>query len=94
MAEMAWERNKTKAEDSKASTKGLEHHQPVPSQYKEGGPMVKGIQRVWFGGGEKKGVYIWFPAMTSFGNIPCWDGILPKRSNRWLGPSDACDRAK
>ena len=23
--------------------------------------------------------------MTSFGNIPYWDGILPKRSNRWLG---------
>ena len=28
-----------------------------------------------------KGVYIWFPTETSFGNISCWDGILPKRSN-------------
>ena len=35
-----------------------------------------------------------FPAMTSFGNIPCWDCILPKRSNRWLRPSDACHKAK
>ena len=59
------------------NTEGSEYHQPVPKQYKGGGPMVKGIQRVWFGGGEK-GVYIWFRAMTSFGNISCWDGILPE----------------
>jgi len=25
-----------------------------------------------------KGVYIWFPTVTFFGNIPYWDGILPK----------------
>ena len=25
-----------------------------------------------------KGVYIWFLAVASFGNIPCWNGILPK----------------
>ena len=44
-----------KTEESGASTQGLEHHQPVPSQYKGGGPMVKGIQRVLFGGGGKRG---------------------------------------
>ena len=38
---MAWETN----------TEGPEHHQLVPSQYKGGGLTVKGIQRVWFGGG-------------------------------------------
>ena len=27
---------------------------------------------------EEKGVYIWFLAVASFGNIPCWNGILPK----------------
>ena len=43
MAEMVWEWKKTKTEDSGASTGGLEHHQPVPSQYKRGGPTVKGI---------------------------------------------------
>ena len=53
MAETAWERKKTKAEDSKASTEGPEYHQPVPSQYKGGGPTVNGIQKVWFGGGGK-----------------------------------------
>ena len=38
-----------------ASTERPEHHQLVPSQYKGGGPMVKGIQRAWFGGGGKRG---------------------------------------
>ena len=52
MAETAWEAN---TEDSKASTEGLGHHQPIPSQYKGGGPTVKGIQRVWFGSGGKMG---------------------------------------
>ena len=55
MAETAWEPKKTKAKDSKASIEGPEHHQPIPSQYKGGGPTVKGIQRVWFGGGGKIG---------------------------------------
>ena len=55
MIETAWERKKTKAEDSEASTEGLEHHQLVSSQYKGDGPTVKGIQRVWFGGGGKIG---------------------------------------
>ena len=38
-----------------SSTEGPEHHQPIPSQYKGGGPTVKGIQKAWFGGGGKKG---------------------------------------
>ena len=91
MAETTWQTN---TEDNGASTKGPEHHQPVSSQYKGSGPTVKGIQRAWFGWGGGKGVYIWFPAMISFGNISCWDGILPKRSNKWLGPSNACHRAR
>ena len=74
MAETAWERKKTKIEDSGASIERLEHHQPVPSKFVRGGPTVKGIQRAWFGGGRKR-VYIWFPDVTSFGNIPYWDGI-------------------
>ena len=46
---------KANTEDSRASTKGPGHHQLVPSQYKGGGPTVKGIQRAWFGGGGKRG---------------------------------------
>ena len=57
MAETAWEAN---TKDSKASTEGPGHHQPVPNQYKEGGLTVKGIQRVWFGGGGKWGLYLVF----------------------------------
>ena len=64
MVETAWQTN---TEDNGASTEGPEHHQPVSSQYKGSGPTVKGIQRAWFGGGGKRGVYIWFPAVTSFG---------------------------
>ena len=93
MIETTWDRKKTKIEDSGASTQGPKHHQPVPSQYKGGGPTIKGIQRVWFSG-RGKGVYIWFPVVTSFGNIPCQDGILPKRSNGWLRPFDACHRTR
>ena len=52
---MAWERKKTKTKDSEASTQGPEHQKLLPSQYKGGGPTVRGIQRVWFGGGGKKG---------------------------------------
>ena len=88
MAETAWQTN---TEDNGASTERLEHHQPVPSQYKGSGPVVKGGVVWWW---KEKGVYIWFPAMTSLGNISCWDGILPKRSNKWLGPSNACHRAR
>ena len=29
------------------------HYQPVPSQCKGGGSMVKGITEMWFGGGGK-----------------------------------------
>ena len=52
MAEKAWQTN---IEDSGASKEGPEHHQLIPSQYKGGGPTVKGIQRAWFGGGTKRG---------------------------------------
>ena len=70
MVETAWKRKKTKTKDSGASTQGSKHHQSISSQYKRGGPTVKGIQRVWFGGGGENGVYIWFLVVTSFGNIP------------------------
>ena len=45
-------------EDSGASTQRAEHHQTIPSQYKGGGPTVKWIQRVWFGGGGERCLYL------------------------------------
>ena len=55
MAETMWERKKTKIKDSGVSIERSEHHQPVPSQHKGGGPTVKGIQMVWFSGVGKRG---------------------------------------
>ena len=48
MTEMAWERKKTKVGSNKTITLWLEHHQPVPSQCKGGGPTIKGV--VWWRG--------------------------------------------
>ena len=58
MAEMAWERKKIKIEDSGASIERPKHHQPVPNQYKGDRPTVRRIQRVWFGGRGKEGLYL------------------------------------
>ena len=52
MAKTAWEAN---IEDNKVSTEGPGQH-----QYKGGGSMVKGIQRVWFGGKGKRGFIFGF----------------------------------
>jgi len=56
--------------------------------------MVKGIQRVWFGGGRKRGLYLVSSreSVTSFRKIPYWDGILSKRGSRLLGSFDVCHR--
>ena len=55
MAETMWERKKKKIKDSGASIERPEHHKPVPNQYKGSGHTVKGIQRMWFGSGGKRG---------------------------------------
>ena len=87
-AETTWEWKKTKIEDSRTSTERLEHHQPVPNQYKGGGPTIKGIQRVWFGGGGKKGsifsflpwilLGIYLVGMVSYSKeiIDGWDHLM------------------
>ena len=85
---MTWEWKKTKTEDSGASTQGLEHHQLEPSQYKGSELMVKGIQKVWFGGGGKMGsifgfqlwllLGIYFIGMVSYQKevIDGWDHLM------------------
>ena len=64
---MTWQTNTV---DSGASTEGPEHHQPVPSQYKGGGPTVKGIQRAWFGGGGGRGSIFGFLPWFLLGIYP------------------------
>ena len=40
---------------------------------------------VWHGGGGGEEVYVEVLAETSFGEMPCWDGILPKRGEHGWG---------
>ena len=72
MAETAWETN---TEDSIASTEELGHHQPVPSQYKGGGPTIRGFRGRGLVVGGKGGLYLvscrdffWgiYPRMVSY----------------------------
>ena len=62
MAAIAWERKKTKTEDSGITTLWLEHHQHVFIQCKGGRPTVKGfVERVVWGGGGGFifGIHLW-----------------------------------
>ena len=49
----------------------------------------KGMVWRW---GEK--VYFGFSTRASFGKIPGWDGIFPKRGGRQLGPLDAYQKGR
>ena len=37
-------------------------------------------QRAWFGGRERGKIYFYGFGSGSFGEVSCWDGLLPKRS--------------
>ena len=65
-AKMAWEQKKTNTKGSRTYTQGPEHHQPVPNQYKEGGPMVKRFRGCGLVVGRKV-VYFEVPVEPSFG---------------------------
>ena len=55
------------------------HHQPVPSQYKDGEVGGSEIQKAWFGGRERGKIYFEGSDSGSFGEVSCWDDLLPKR---------------
>ena len=54
------------------------HHLLVPSQCKRGSPLVKGFRGCGLAI-RRKEVYFEVLVETSFGEMPCWDDILPKR---------------
>ena len=56
--------------------------------------MGQGIQRVWFGGGEKWESILGVSAQASLGKMSCWDDILPKKGKYELGPLNACHRGR
>ena len=61
----------------------LRHYQLVPSQYRGGGPWVKGKGKAYFG----------VPAQTLSGEMSCWDDIPPKRDIDELESLSACYRS-
>ena len=80
--EIAWEQKKTNTKVNGTYTQGPEHHQPVPSQYSRGGPMVKGFKEYGLVVGEKMGSILRFLLRIILGKMPCWDGILPRRGKQ------------
>ena len=92
MAAIAWERKKTKTEDSGITTLWLEHHQPVSIQCKGGRPTIKEFveRMVWWWGGGGGRAYFWYPSMASFEGCFARMASLPKIGGRRLGPLDAC----
>ena len=89
MAAIAWERKKTKTEDSGITTLWQEHHPLVSIQCKGDRPIVKGfVERVvWWGGGR---AYFRYPSMASFEGCFTRMASLPKIGGKRLGPLDAC----
>ena len=60
MAETTWERKKTKAEDSKASTKRPEHHNLYLANTREVGPRSRGFRGRGLVVGGKGSLYLVF----------------------------------
>ena len=63
-----------------------------PANTKEVYPRSRDLESVFWWWEEN--VYFGFPSKASFGKIPCWDDILPKRGSRRLRPPDACHKGK
>ena len=69
----------------------LRHRLPEPSQYRGGGPRVKGMRGCGLAIG-RRGAYFGVPAQFLLGEMFCWDNISPKRSKHKLESLDACYR--
>ena len=65
------------------------YHQPVPSQYRSGGLWVRGKRGYSLAVGRRKSLF-WGSCLDSFGVMPCWDDLPPKRSMDELEPLGAC----
>ena len=67
-----------------------EHYQLIPSHYKEGGPMPKGIIEdvVGWGGGGR--AYFGILPLPLLVGALLGKHLYPKQVVNWLGPLDAC----
>ena len=72
----------------------LRHHLPVPSQYRGGGPQVRGMRWCALAVGRKGEPILEFPLKLFWGEMSCWDDISPKRSKYELESLDACHRGR
>ena len=60
-------------------TQGPEHHLLIPSQYRRGGPSVKGFRGCGLVVGRKERSILELMSRLLLGKMPCWDDISPKR---------------
>lgn len=94
---MACQKKKTNAKGSGAHIQGPEHHLPISSQYRRGGPTVKGLKGcgLLVGG---KGIYFKVPIEVSFGENALLDHLMQAievgREKAFLIHSDNARRVK
>ena len=69
MAEMTWNQKKTNVEGSGTNTLGLKYHPIVPSQYRRGRPIVKGLRGCGLVVGEKDSILGFLPRLL-LGKMP------------------------
>ena len=67
----------------------LRHYLPIPSQYRGGGPQVKGMRGFGLAIG-RRGAYFGVPAQALLGEMSCWDDNSSKRGKRELESLDTC----
>ena len=74
-------------------TQRSRHHLLVPSQYKRGGPLVRGFKGCGLAVGRKE-IYFEVPTKTSFGRNALLGWHFAQKRLAWPGPLDACRRSK
>ena len=79
--EMAWDWKKTDVVGNGARIQGLEHYLPIASQYKRGGPAIKGLRGCGLVVGEKGSILGFLPRLFSW-KMLCKDDISPKRGKQ------------
>ena len=67
----------THMERRHAQSPGTTSLYPANTKHGEVGGLED--QRAWFDGGERGKIYFYGFGSSSFGEVSCWDGLLPKR---------------
>ena len=70
----------------------LRHHLLIPSQYRSGGPCVKGKKGYGLAVGRNGKAYSGVPAQALLREMFCWDDIPPKNGKGELESLGACHK--